>query len=74
MKNCPFSGESCTTSLCAAWGTLSEDGSDKSCLVIAGCIASIVQANKTLRENRMPMPVAFDEDDEELPSSKPRRF
>lgn len=79
VKHCPFSGEPCTTNECLAYGTLSEDGSDKSCLIVAGCIASIVQANRVLRENRgAPTGLAFDavgeDDDDELPSSRPRRF
>ena len=76
MKNCPFSGEPCTTDACMLWG-IAPGLEDKMCLMFAACVSSIVCGNKTLRENRMPMPVdAYDEDDddEELPSSRPRRF
>lgn len=79
MKNCPFSGEPCTTSACAAWGTLSENAEDKSCFIIAGCVSAVVLANHKIREERpavMPFDaeIGGDDDDDERPSKRPRRF
>lgn len=79
MKNCPFSGEPCTTDACMLWG-IAPGLEDKMCLLFAACVSSIVCGNKVLRDNRSPgipfdsMTDDGDDDDDELPSSRPRRF
>lgn len=58
MEACPFSGEVCTTTDCAAWG-IAPGLDDKTCLIIAGAVASIVLADRRLK--RMP---PYDEDED----------